>query len=409
MKRTLDTNTVDIKFFQFTKRLLELYEHDKQFMVKGELHKCSYHSMHKWMLAQTFSRKDLILRNMLLDAMISADNSVPGSGSYVPWFIYNNFEKETPIRKSSRSYLDMTLQRVTSEYARTTFETIYENCGPLTKMDIKLHPESDVVLKYRNSYRFPIAPDVQFQTMVGNVDHIDLVDPIVITIEGAPETVAEINPILQWNHESKRPVVLVARSFQEEIIATLATNWIRGSLTVLPVRYGDTIETINMAADLCAVTGAELISPHFGDVVSAAIMNRDKWGEIESFRWVGQESHIRSSRDTTRHRRSLMIKRDSIEEEELKDLYSARIMSLSSDAFEIKVPDVSKTMLSDLDSMIKHYGAFVVSGAIETPLGYLPSSFVDSAKASAETLKDTILNIGGFLVRVDDEVVAGRK
>ena len=71
------------------------------------------------------------------------------------------------------------------------------------------------------------------------------------------------------------------------------------------------------------------------------------------------------------------------------------------------MPDTQKDLSADLDSMIKHYGAFVVSGAVETPLGYLPSSFVDSAKASAKTLKDTILNIGGFLVRADNEVVAG--
>ena len=274
-------------------------------------------------------------------------------------------------------------------------------------MHLQTHADHDIVLRYRNSYRFPIAPDAQFQTMVGNVDCIALVDPIVITIEGAPETVAEINPILQWNHETKRPVVLVARSFHEEIIATLATNWIRGSLNVLPVRYGDTIDTINMAADLCAVTGAQLISPHFGDVIVSAVMDRDKWGEIDSFRWVGQESHIRSQRDTTRHRKSLIKKRDSIVEEEIKDLYSTRIMSLSSDAFEIKLPDTQKDLSADLDSMIKHYGAFVVSGAVQTPLGYLPSSFVESAQASSKTLKETILNIGGFLVRADDEVVVG--
>ena len=407
MKRKFDSTTEDIKFFQFTKSLLELYEHDKQFMANGQLHTCSYYSMQKWILAQKLDSKDLILRNMLLDAMMSADNSVPGSGSYVPWFVYNSVKLQTPIRQSSQSYLDMTIDRVFSQEGHDIFRTIFANCGPLTKMKLQTHHELDVVMKYRNSYRFPIAPNAQFQTMVGNDGHIELVNPIVITIEGAPETVAEINPILQWNHETSRPIVIMARSFHEEIIATLATNWIRGSLSILPIQYGNTIETINMAADICSATGAELISPHFGDVITSAIMDRDKWGEIESFTWAGQESRIRSQKDTTRHRNSLIKKIESIEEEELRELYSKRIMSLNADAFEIKVPDRSKNILSDLDSMIKHYGAFVMSGAVETPLGFLPSSFVDSAQASSKTLKDTILNIGGFLVRVDDEVVAG--
>ena len=407
MKRTFDSNTKDIKFFQFTKDLLELYVYEKQFMLDGELQRCSYNTIHRWILAQKFSSKDLILRNMLLDAMLSADRMVPGAGSYVPWFIYNDFELNTGTRESTQSYLDLTLQRVQSEKSRNIFRTIYDNCGPLTKMSLDTHAEYDTVLKYRNSYRFPIAPDAQFQTMVGNVDHIDLIDPIVIMIEGAPETVAEINPILQWNHETKRPVVLVARSFQEEIIATLATNWIRGSLTVLPIKYGDTIDTINMAADLCAVTGAELISPHFGDIIVSAIMDRDKWGEVNNFRWVGQESHVRSDRDTTKHRNHLINKRDSIGEEELKDIYTKRIMSLSCDAFEIKLPDTEKDLLTDLDSMIKHYGAYVVSGAVPTPLGSLPVSFVEAAQASSKTLKETILNIGGFLVGTNNEVGVG--
>ena len=409
MKRTFDSNLDNIQFFRFVEDLLSLYEYDKQFMVNGELQKCSYYTMHRWILAQKMSPKDTVLRNMLLDSMLSADQAVPGSGSYVPWFIYNESKLQTPLRKSSVTYLDMSFNRVKSEKAQEIFKTIYDSCGPLTKMNLQTHADHNIVLKYRNSYRFPIAPDVQFQTMVGNVGYIDLVDPIVITIEGAPETVAEINPILQWNHETKRPVVLVARSFHEEIIATLATNWIRGSLNVLPVRYGDSIDTINMAADLCAATGAQLISPHFGDIIVSAVMDRDKWGEVDSFRWVGQESHIRSQRDTTRHKKSLIEKRDTIEEEEIKDLYSARIMSLSSDPFEINLPDTLKDLSADLDSMIKHYGAFVVSGAVRTPLGYLPSSFVESARASSKTLEDTILNIGGFLVRADDEVVAGRK
>ncbi len=56
--------------------------------------------------------------------------------------------------------------------------------------------------------------------------------------------------------------------------------------------------------------------------------------------------------------------------------------------------------------MIRHYNAYVVSGVADTKIGKMPIAFVRTAKEAAESLREKILNIGGFLVRVDDEVVA---
>ena len=64
-------------------------------------------------------------------------------------------------------------------------------------------------------------------------------------------------------------------------------------------------------------------------------------------------------------------------------------------------------MYEELDSIIKHYGGFVTSGSIMTPIGPMPASFASSAQTSAQTLRTKILNIGGFLVRAEDEMVAG--
>ena len=51
------------------------------------------------------------------------------------------------------------------------------------------------------------------------------------------------------------------------------------------------------------------------------------------------------------------------------------------------------------------YNGFVTSGLIDTPIGPLPTCFVESANQSAQSLRKEILNIGGFLVGVEDEVV----
>ena len=354
------------------------------------------------------SGTEKILRNLLLDAMLSADTKSKGSEVYVPWFLWNELDTISQ-RCSSQTYLDATLSKTYSEDAKYIFQKIYDHVGPLTKIIMKPSYEQDVVIKYRNSFRFPLPLDPQFHRMIGNQSSIELTNPIVIMIEGAPETVSEINSLLQKNHEAGRPIVLIARSFQEEISATLATNWLRGSLNVIPIPYGNTIESINLAADMCAITKGELISPHFGDVISVATLNEDKWGTVDRIEWKDNYLSLYKEVNVDRHVRGLINKMKDIEEEEVQNLYRDRILSLSNDAIEVWTPKEDTFLRTELDALLKHYNGFVISGLVHTPLGPVPKCFVDAAKESAQSLRKEILNIGGFLVGVDDELVSRRR
>ena len=92
---------------------------------------------------------------------------------------------------------------------------------------------------------------------------------------------------------------------------------------------------------------------------------------------------------------------------QLQEIINNRILSLSNDALEIWIPENDNHLYEELDSLIKHYGGFVTSGTVQTPLGPVPNSFVTAAQSAAQTLRKEILNIGGFLVRADNEMVAG--
>ena len=277
----------------------------------------------------------------------------------------------------------------------------------MTKIIIKDSYESSPVIKYRNSFCFPLAIDEQFHRVIGHVDTIDQTNPIVIMIEGAPETIGEINSLLEWNHTESRPVLLIARSFPEEISATLATNWVRGSLSVLPITYGTSIESINLAADMCAVTQGELISAHFGDVISSSVLNRDKWGTADRIEWTSRGLNIYKDVNVDGHVNNLIKKMKSIDQEELQSVYRDRILSLSNDAVEVWIPVNEKHVQKELDSIIKHYNGFTASGYVEAKVGIIPHCFEMAAKDSANSLKEKILNIGGFLVGVNDgEVVS---
>lgn len=391
-------------WFDWCLGLLDLYHTDKQFMYKDSQYKASYKSMQKWILAHDQYGTDRILRTLLLDAIVSADMT-PGAGIYVPWFIYNDVKLESH-RHASEDYKNKTLSKTSCQKTKDLFEKIWTLSGPLTKIMIKKSPDMDTVIRSRDCFVFPVKLDPQFHRMIGQQDQIELVNPIVIMIEGAPETIGEINSLLQKNHEIKRPIILIARNFPEEISATLATNWLKSTLNVLPFLYGDSIDTINLASDMISVTRGELISPHFGDAISVAILDEDKYGTVDRAIWSDRGLSLFSSADVSGHVSKLAAKVKRGNNEELQNIINDRILSLSNDALEVWIPETESFLLEELDSLIKHYGGFVTSGAVNTSLGPLPNSFVTAAQTAAQTLRRKILNIGGFLVRVDDEVVA---
>lgn len=384
-------------WFQWTRSLLSLYQTEKQYVV-SDIRKTSHFGITDWILGHDFNNEHLVMRNLLLDAMLSADKLAPGSGSYVPWFLYNKLDTFDISRKSSQEYLLDVNNLTRNSHAQNLFQSIYDLAGPLTKLIVKPTYDKDIVLKYRNAFGFKLGLDPQFHRIIGEKEFIDLVNPIVIMIEGAPESVAEINSLLQWNHEGGRPVLLIARNFPEEVSATLASNWLRGSLSVLPIQYGNTLDTINLAADICAITKGELISNHFGDIIAASVLNEDKWGTIDRLEWSNGQLQLFKEVDVSSHIRNLLLRMDESEEEDLKNIFRDRILSLSNDALEIWVPKGEIELLRDMKEMIKHYNAFVLSGSISTPIGNLPSSFVEAAGKTARSLRERIDNTGGYLI-----------
>ena len=404
IKTKFENNHEDISFYTWCQSLLDLYSTEKQYTYADKTYKGSYLSMQRWILGKHFTGSNEVLRKMLLDAVLSSI----GGGIYVPWFLYNDNVSSASFRFSSESYLDYTLALTKDQKVKQVFRAIYDVVGPLTKIIVKKSYEPNVTLKYRNSYRFPLRLDAQFHRMIGHNEFIEQPNPLVIMIEGAPETIGEIHPLLEKNHDDGRPVLLIARSFPEEVSATLASNWLKGSLSILPVTYGDSIETINLAADLCAVTQGELISPHFGDLIVTSILQEDKQGTVDYLYWDSTGVSFEKNVDTSGHVKHLLSKIKQSDNSELVELYQQRILSLSNDAIEVWVPNEETKLIDELDSLIKHYNAFVHSGAVKTPLGYLPNSFIINAQTTAASLQEKILNIGGFLVRVttDDNLVA---
>ena len=85
MYRRFHKPEIPIEFRKFLDDLNELYYTDKQFLYHGKHYRVSHLSMRRWILAQPLKGQAMCLRNLLLDAMMSAEENVPGSEIWIPF------------------------------------------------------------------------------------------------------------------------------------------------------------------------------------------------------------------------------------------------------------------------------------------------------------------------------------
>jgi|LWDU01.1.fsa_nt_gi hypothetical protein len=151
----------------------------------------------------------------------------------------------------------------------------------------------------------------------------------IIIADGTIESVSEIHHVLEHFSQNKTRCFLICRGFSDSVISTLATNYLRGSLKIIPAVLTVDIESINSLKDICIATGADLISTLKGDSISN--IDVDEIPVVSSISIDEQSLQITNPErlpDIIRHTGHL---RELISEESLQDkidLLEKRITSL---------------------------------------------------------------------------------
>jgi len=192
-------------------------------------------------------------------------------------------------------------------------------------------------LEITNGYTFPFRIEENFALSTRTKEWKEYGVKVLI-IDGIIESVGEINRVLEYFNNEKRPGVIIARGFNDEVLGTLSVNKSRDTLNVVPVLVPYDLEGINALVDLAVVAGTDVISSLKGDVISGIdphdIITVDKV-------ILNNQSIIISNKDAAarvkKHVNSILDQKETTYIDDKKDLLDKRTKALSSVCTNIKL------------------------------------------------------------------------
>ena len=366
---------------------------------------------------ETRSKVHELQKNLLYDVFRSAEIDVPGSVTYMSRFLTSETDIETVPR--IKGSFDWYTGHIRPLLRTRVSQNVFEHLGGLlsgnSRIAIKKHKKLKPVLEVREGQKLFANIDPLFHRGVGN-SKITFDDAKVLIISGSISSISEIHGMLEIFGDTKEPCLLVCKSFSEEISNTLAVNWIKGNLFIVPIIYGQSISSINLPADLSVVSGALPISTDFGDAISAAAIDHDRFGKIRNVKIFPDYFTLQTNLNTDNHIGNLCkrieqeeiawdledpeIREERSSHEDKIEILSERISGLSGNILEICIMDSKQDVYEELDGAIKVLNEFIKHGAVEIDdIGFVPYSIFHNCVKHSRLFKKNVSTIGGFLFR----------
>ncbi len=353
------------------------------------------------------SSLDYAKRNIILDTLLCARKYSPGTEVLLADMIVSadSYNTERVCRISSGEAASLTKSKIKNRKAQRIFQSIVDLMGTTGRIHITEEPISSTEIKLSEGCEINITIDHRFASQ-SNVKNIKFDFVNVCIIEGAPASVSEINRLLTHCHENNTVLLLLARSFPEEVINTLSVNWNSKKLRVMPYVYGDSVYNINSHADLAAVSGAIPVSQMFGDSLSSDLT--EKFGSLLQF--VNREKKViaKPTCDPKRLINDLKTKLSKVDwsNHDSVEIITRRISALSDKTLYVKIAKSQESwrIKNEIDIAIAQYNSYCRKTIIVKRNGKLEKLPYDIYKKATElqnTFRTLTEKIGGFIVYCD--------
>lgn len=187
----------------------------------------------------------------------------------------------------------------------------------------------------------------------------------LLIIDGVIDRVSEIDTLLTEVVKKRVPIMIVARGFNEEVIATLGANRKRGTIDVLPIRIPFEVDVVNLITDIAIVCGAVPLTPMKGD--STSRVRLDDLVEVEHVLATAAGTltitNKRTSKAVHNHATLLQKRRDEQHAAKMSELLNKRIRTLFSRCVHLRVASKSEQeRLQDLEAI--DYGLRTAKAAL---------------------------------------------
>jgi hypothetical protein len=209
------------------------------------------------------------IRNMLLKCMLDAETASAG-GSYILLLHLAGLLNEEEEILGHRFKLDETKSSLLSLVGHLASDIVTDAikiAGRNGKIFLDASESQKTEISF-GTQSCKWSPPASFFAAVKHAK-VSVQNCRVIFIDGIIESVAECHKILQWSYEEKTPVVIFARGYAEEVIATTAINFQRQTAQVVPVVILFDEIGVNSLGDVASCFGSEVISSDKGQLISS--------------------------------------------------------------------------------------------------------------------------------------------
>lgn len=211
----------------------------------------------------------------------------------------------------------------------------------------------------------------------------------VFLVDGILDKVSEIEHLLYASFETKLPMLIIARGFSEEVVATIKTNMDRNTLNVMPVRISPELNGLNTLNDIAVATDSSVLSSLKGDMIICqkydALVSVDS---VECHNNVLIIHHNKTKGLVNSHIQSLMLKKQEHHAvHDISVLFENRIKNLLARCISIRFPNTYSnsaitTNRIKIDTILRSLKTFISYGII-TDFGNLKQDLQNTTNATS--------------------------
>ena len=343
-------------------------------------------------------------KNIFLNCLASARQYCPGTEILLSDFVRLQKQQSGARieRISSTQALESVMSYISKEKAKGIFRELVGLMGSMGRVHITEEPIDNDELILQTSCSINIAPDPRFSKLV-DTNNLVMDYANVCILEGAPASVAEINALLLHCIKNNITLLFLARSFPEEVINTLATNWISKKLRVLPLIYGEKIENMNAHADLAAISGTHVLSAMKGSRIEEDII--EGMGSLLNVKITRRALYAKPtvSPATLALDLSRRLKKLDWAESDKRQIYLDRLAGISDKTLNIRLSSSIESwkIKNDLEiaiNLYNHYCTQTISFSGPGNENIYPLSIYKKAKDIENVYNKLVSSIGGYLV-----------